>query len=532
MNPFLLSGASAIQIQPVANAQENSDPVLVRGLFTTDLVDREAQFVDPLQFKLNVFKNTPVLLRNHKKIIDDNGNEVSAGKIKTTIPVKILQENPDNPSEWILKSLISDDIVANWPKHKSPNLVIGDRAVYVIAEVTNDLAKKEVLNGDLGAFSWAGLSRPISRKNGLVELTGVDLLEISLVDIPCNPDATFILTDENDPALNLEINLDECDVYQIKVDKSTHSLEDIKKYTKSLDTNTKNISENESHYFVQVGQPGLVDVSNSFEISKGNWTFIAAPKKNKSMKRIPRIGKLNSNVIPENNMSEDKNTGSDQNQDKVESEKFYMMDEVAFMKLVPNAVVSLQKSMDLAGMPVDLHFVELPAPTAVVEGDESQTPSENKEDETVSEGGKPDETGDENTVDGSEKPENPVAQLSETDLKIQALTDAVQNLVQNMAKEKEEKEQLELQAKSVDEIKQEAVKTIESKMKDLEEGRLYLENQRKDLNAKLARINAFEGAAPGTNQQQEPVQSSKSFDKSDEIDSKAYFANVIMKGVN
>lgn len=509
MNPFLVQENCGLVC---SDSVTETGSVFVKGLFSTDLVDREADFVDPLEFNLNVFANTATLLRNHEFILDENGNKETAGKVVKTVPVKILQENPDNPTEWILKSLISEDIVGVWPKHKSPNLLKDDRGVYIVAEVTHEKVIKQVLKGELGAFSWTGLTRPIKRENGLTELTSVDLLEVSLVNIPANPDATFVITDKNDPSLDLEVNLKDCDIYQIRFDKNEQSLANIKEYTKSLNTNTESISENDSHYFVQVGDAGLVDAVNSFPVSSGKWTFIAAPKIEKKKTEVPRIGKINSNIISENNMSEDIKAESEVIEEKVEAEKFYMLDEKAFTKLVPDAVVTLQKSTVLGELPVDIHFIEFP--TSPVEVKEEETVLEEVKEEVVLE-------------------ETPSEVSDETSKKIDALTELVASLATTIAA-KEAKEQEEaLAAKTADEIKEEAVKEIESKMEAFKKDQESLEAQRTELQKSLDRINAFESAVSDKTERAEKVESSKSRDIQEaELSSVDYFANLIMKGVN
>jgi len=256
MSTSLIQGTTSLI---TSNKLTENNTVLVKGLFTNDLVDREGEVTDAAEFNLEVFKNTATLLRNHEHILDEYGNKESAGKVLKTFPVIISQENPSNSEEWLLKSLTSEDIVDVWPKYKSPNMLVGDRGVYVVAEVIHPTVVKQVLNGELGAFSWSGLTRQIKRSNGIVDLKNIDLLEISLVNIPANPDATFVITDESDPTLNLEIKLKDCSIYQLRYDKQNNSLDNIKRITKNLNIDTCEISESEDSFFIKVGDTTLVD---------------------------------------------------------------------------------------------------------------------------------------------------------------------------------------------------------------------------------------------------------------------------------
>ena len=502
--------------QPFVSNEKVTDQgtVLIRGLFTTDNLDREREFVDPLQMNLDVFNTTGTLLRNHEFIKDAVGNKEAAGKVLKTIPVVISQENPENSSEWVLKSLLSDDIVALWPKEQSPNLLVGDRAVHIVAEVTHPKVVQQVLNKELRAFSWRGLSVKVQHEESIKELTQVDILEISLVNIPGNPDATFVLTDENDPTLDMEVSLKDCNIYRMGFDKSLHTLETIKEYTKKY-TDTYNISESSDKFFVQIGEPNLVDVTKSFLIDVGSTCLVIAPKIEESKKTTPIVGVIDTtNVILENTMSEKEQVETDAQVETpaVDAEKFYLVDIETLKSRLPEAVSSLQNATTINGQPAEFHLVEFPA-AAPAEVVAKEAPAEEAPVEEAS----------------VEAPAEPS--------KLDQLTSVVESLVAAMAANaaKKEEEVLEVAevAKSADEIKEEMRQEFEETLKSFKAEEAEMETRREKLQASLAKIAAFENVVPAAPQREEKVESSKSVETvTDEVSSVDFFANAIMKGIN
>jgi len=493
--------------------------LLVRGIFTNDLIDRQREVADPLQFNLEVFQNTATLLRNHKTIKDNLGNDHAAGKVIKTLPIIISQENPDNSEEWVLKSLVSEDIVALWPKTKSPNMLIGDRGIYVIAEVTHPEVIKQVLNKELGAFSWSGLTRSVKRLNGITDLTEIDLLEVSLVNIPANPDATFLLTDENDPTLDLEIKLKDCDIYQLKFDKTINHLDTIKKITKQFNIDTYLISENDDSFFIKVGETNLVEPVKCFTYDLGQWKIVAAPKM--MNKTYCKLETIQTQKISEEIMSEDVTPKT--SDEKVEAIKLYLLDVEAFMKANPKAQISVQKTVQLEEAPVEISFIELPVfsepvvePVAVSAIEAVVAPVE-------------------------EAPASPVAEAvaepvavapveAPKDDRLDKLTELVANLTNVVSQSLVAKQETEIKEKTLEEVKAELQKDFDQKLEEFKKDEEHVETQRALLQKSLNKLAAFESSVPDEPTRNEKVESEKSFEP-EPIDAKAFFANRLLGGL-
>ncbi len=329
------------------------ETVIVRGLFTTDILDRERDFVDPMSFKLTTFENTRTLLRNHQFIKDSQGNKYAAGHVTKLVPVIIEGENLENKEEWILRSLLDSEIKIMWPKRKSPNLLKGDKGIHVVAEVTHPEVVKQVKEGSLGAFSWTGLSRPIERENKIRELTEIDLIEISLVNTPANPDATFMVVDEDHPTVKMEASLDTFKVLGMGFNREQHELNNVVKFTKSY-THASDIITDEDNYYFSVGNMNLVEVmSKSTRLQLGGMFLYLEPFEDDEYEESTLTsGADTPNKLMENNMQEESQT-------KVETEKFYLVDIETLKSRLPDAVVSLQKSTTIGDLPVEFHFIEL-----------------------------------------------------------------------------------------------------------------------------------------------------------------------------
>ena len=157
--------------------------VKVAGFASVQHVDRDGDVAFAQEFDIETYLNSPALLFNHEMIKDQFGNQKAAGHVEMAVPAYIEKENPEDSSVWIVKSIATDEFVALWPKEKSPQIEVGDRGLFVIAEVTHPEVVKRVKNGELGAFSWRGFSRATPNEFGGNDLKSIDLIEISVVNI-------------------------------------------------------------------------------------------------------------------------------------------------------------------------------------------------------------------------------------------------------------------------------------------------------------------------------------------------------------
>jgi hypothetical protein len=162
--------------------------------------------------------SAPTLLLNHKFWIDHHGNSVAVGKPIELYASKLVKLK-DNSDDWGIKDIATGKVVNKFPKSKMPNLVNGDEGLFVVAEITQSEVKEMVERGELQAFSWRGLVNVDFKVNedGTTSrvLTDIDLYEISLVNVPANPDATLVIG-KADSAGEFEIPLV---VHQVKLDR-------------------------------------------------------------------------------------------------------------------------------------------------------------------------------------------------------------------------------------------------------------------------------------------------------------------------
>jgi len=340
-------------------AETSEDNVtLIKGFASTDLLDRTREFVDPTSFDIPTFLNSPTLLRNHKFITDKYGNERAAGRVTMAVPAIIREESPENPLEWVVRAIETDEFVSTWPKSKSPNMLIGDRGLFVIAEVTHPEVIAQVLSGELGGFSWKGYSQSQQCANGICELKAIDLVEITVCNMPCQSQSTLMVTSMDDPNLNTQVSLKDCSIYKIQFDKHSYNLEDIKEYTKSLNTDTHSISENSDSFFLSVGESSLVDATNSFSIRVGDRNLIAAPKKKTEILEVPYVGAIQSTVIEENKMDQIPETQVAEV--AVPAVKLFLLDLESLQAQIPGVIIAHSKSTILEDVPVEMHTLLIP----------------------------------------------------------------------------------------------------------------------------------------------------------------------------
>lgn len=193
------------------------EKLYVKGFASAKTEDRGGDLVPPQEFKIKQFMSAPTLLINHKFWIDNRGNSVAVGKPVELYASKLVNLK-DNDEDWGVKDADTGEIINKFPRSKMPNLKAGDEGLFVVAEVTQPDVKEMVERGELQAFSWRGLVNVDYQVNsdGTTSrvLTDIDLYEISLVNVPANPDATFIIgktegyTDEKCPLVVHQIRLE------------------------------------------------------------------------------------------------------------------------------------------------------------------------------------------------------------------------------------------------------------------------------------------------------------------------------------
>jgi len=151
--------------------------------------------VPPEEFDIDQFMAAPTLLVNHDFWIDRMGNRVAAGRPEQVYVAKLVKT--DDPEVWGVQEVASREVRTTIPKARVPNLKAGARGLFVVAVVSEPDVIKMVQRGELAAFSWRGLVRVDYRVNTRGEteriFKSIDLWEVSLVNIPDNPDSTFVV---------------------------------------------------------------------------------------------------------------------------------------------------------------------------------------------------------------------------------------------------------------------------------------------------------------------------------------------------
>lgn len=365
---------SLLQIDVPISVLETEEAVLVSGFASTGVRDRSGDISPATEFDLAQFLATSgQLLLDHDFIRTPEGNSVSAGNVRSAVASFISRENPSNPDQWIVTSISTGEFVAVWDKSLAPNMDIGDDGVFVIAEVTNDFAINLVLEGRVSSFSWQGIvNQQECDRLGCV-LRAIDLIEISLVHMPANPTATFRIVDQEDPEINFEVSLKDCGVYAARFDKTKHTLDQVKRYTKSLNLDKYTLSDNEDNIFLTFGEDHLVDKAKAFSFVKGDKEIFVAPKIEKTISEVPIVGAINANPIEEKAMSE---TQEAQKSDPVI--QLFLADFDTLQK-VKGANVTFQKNVMLEnGLEAEVHAVsfETSEPCDACESKTTEAPIE------------------------------------------------------------------------------------------------------------------------------------------------------------
>lgn len=166
---------------------------VIQGFVSTQHVDREGETVDPAAFNLNQFVKTGAILVNHRPYIDTRGNAIGVGRPVAAYEVKV-RKGPDDDSFQLYDVRNNEVVAESWAKANSPELRVGDRGLFAVIELYNPEIISLVDKGVLRAFSWqGGVVREMDiSKNRLVKtFSDIDLWEISLVDVPADPRASF-----------------------------------------------------------------------------------------------------------------------------------------------------------------------------------------------------------------------------------------------------------------------------------------------------------------------------------------------------
>ena len=300
--------------------------VYVKGFASVEIEDRQGEIVDPMEFNVDTFVNTGTLLRDHKYITDPFGNHVAAGRVIAAEPAEIYAENE---GEFSIKSIRTGDHITTLLTEKHPELTLGDRGLFVVAEVTNELAKQEVEKGILNAFSWKGWTYGF-RDGNVRRMKSVDLAEISLVHQPVNNQSTYVRIQDTDA----KILADKLRITKLKFRNANfQTAKSVQDYLDKRHIKPLEIKKSADGFVAVLEDVSKYEVAKSVCIASGDCELIAAPLKDQEEDFfVATIAGEEPETQEENGMSQDTAP--------VESRKslqFCVVDEAILQKLFPNA---------------------------------------------------------------------------------------------------------------------------------------------------------------------------------------------------
>lgn len=166
----------------------------IKGFASLQTIDRSGHSVDPYEFRIEKFMVNPTLLYNHQHYVDSRGNRHKLGQVTKMLVAKIVKGDDDN------YNIVRDgtrDVVAKMPKEKLADVPVGTKGLWVEAEVTVPEIAQKIHAGELSMFSWRGLTRmeyAVGENSAVYkQLQNINLYEVSVVTIPDNEDAVFVM---------------------------------------------------------------------------------------------------------------------------------------------------------------------------------------------------------------------------------------------------------------------------------------------------------------------------------------------------
>jgi len=160
------------------------DTLVVSGFMSMDNTDRHGQSIDPRKFNYGEFMLNPQLWVNHKLWMDDNGNEISVGVVDTAAPVQVSYDGMGSEASLTDMKTGAHLRTVDASKFELKNKAKG---VWVECTIQEAAIIEQVEQRRLNAFSWQGLMY----KNPTGTIKRIDLIEVSLVNVPANQRAVF-----------------------------------------------------------------------------------------------------------------------------------------------------------------------------------------------------------------------------------------------------------------------------------------------------------------------------------------------------
>ena len=349
------------------------DSVTIKGFASVAKIDRDREIVDdPASFDVPTFMSSPTLLMNHKFLKDEYGNDSSAGVVTLAVPSYIYDQTED---EFVVHSLQDNKFVDTLAKSVAPKLKVGDRGLFIQAEVRHPIAKEKVLSGELGGLSWRGFVN--SRVNSLCDgipckaLRQIDLIEISIVHHQNQPQSTFMMAksvngEDVEVALH---NLSEYPVYGIRFAKARYpSAAVVTEYMKALNISVDSLEEDSETYVAYTQPLAKFNTTKSLSGTIGDLEVIIAPPQESNDMIMKPVSKPITTPVPEVNPVAETS----------KKLRLFLLNEQGLLTRFPGLLTQSMKNVLTAdGEEIEILTMELPEETPVAVVEESvDNPSE------------------------------------------------------------------------------------------------------------------------------------------------------------
>jgi len=260
---------------------KSAETRLVKGFMSVELPDRSEELAPAEEFNIASFMAKPTLMYNHKFWYDEMGNAVAIG-VPRQMFVGKLAKNESDDSVYNVINTESGEVADVIPKAKVPDLRVGTKGVWVVAEVTQDRVWKMVERGELNAFSWRGLTAVSYRvnKDGTTQkvLTDIDLFEVSLVNVPNNAYATAMVAKSVDGQLIAEKSTpQDLIVHVVRIDKTKfQTREKTVEYLKAHNLQHDSIREDDTSFFSLQKGLDLFDKNSLVSVKMADGILVVA----------------------------------------------------------------------------------------------------------------------------------------------------------------------------------------------------------------------------------------------------------------
>jgi len=179
----------------VPKPTDTSNGLVIKGFVSIRTRDRDREIVDPSAFDISSYMAAPAVLVNHALWRNRQGNRVGVGLPISMHEVKIKSGDKDTFIVWDVQKKAEID---RYPKERNPNIKTGDRGLYGFFRITDPDIIEKAQSGELSSFSWRGRSIPEfkhdpSTNTSYKGYSHIDMWEVSLVDVPNNPQSSFVV---------------------------------------------------------------------------------------------------------------------------------------------------------------------------------------------------------------------------------------------------------------------------------------------------------------------------------------------------